>query len=113
MGEIYSLIREEVKRSGHAGMLPAGAVLTGGGARLGGADVLGRETLEMPVRIGSPQGVGGLMDQIGNPAFSTSIGLLLWGANHVGEEPIGSGAAGNGINPLSRIGEWIRNLFPG
>jgi cell division protein FtsA len=88
-------------------------VLTGGGARLGGAEVLARETLDMPVRIGAPQGVGGLMDQIGNPAFSTPIGLLLWGANHVGEEPIGYAAGGNGINPLSRIGEWIRNLFPG
>ena len=64
MGEIFSLIREEVKRSGHAGMLPAGAVLTGGGARLAGVEVLARETLEMPVRVGSPQGVGGLMDQI-------------------------------------------------
>jgi cell division protein FtsA len=113
MGEIYSLIREEVKRSGHAGMLPAGAVLTGGGSRLAGADVLGRETLDMPVRIGSPQGVGGLMDQIGNPAFSTSIGLLLWGANHIGEEPIGYGGGGNGVNPLARGWEWIRNLFPG
>jgi cell division protein FtsA len=111
MSEIYGLIREEVKRSGHAGMLPAGAVLTGGGSRLAGADVLAREALEMPVRIGSPQGVGGLMDQIGNPAFSTSIGLLLWGAHHLGEEPIGYAA--NGVNPLSRVGEWIRNLFPG
>ena len=112
MSEIYSLVREEVKRSGHAGMLPAGAVLTGGGARLAGADVLARDILEMPVRIGSPQGIGGLMDQIGNPAFSTSIGLLLWGANHLGEEPIGYGG-GNGVNPFSRVGEWIRNLFPG
>ena len=87
MGEIYSLIREEVKRSGHAGMLPAGAVLTGGGARLAGADVLARETLEMPVRIGSPQGVGGLMDQIGNPAFSD-----LDRAAAVGRQPPRRGA---------------------
>ena len=112
MGEIFSLIREEVKRSGHAGMLPAGAVLTGGAARLAGVDVLARDTLEMPVRTGSPQGVGGLMDQIGNPAFATPIGLLLWGAHHLGEEPIGYGT-GNGTNPLSRVGEWVRNLFPG
>ena len=75
-------------------------------------EVLARDTLEMPVRIGSPQGIGGLMDQIGNPAFSTSIGLLLWGAHHLGEEPIGY-ASGNGMNPLSRVGEWVRNLFPG
>ncbi len=42
----------------------------------------------MPVRVGAPQGVGGLMDQLSNPAFSTPIGLLLWGAHHAGEEPI-------------------------
>ena len=101
MGEIFSLIREEVKRSGHAGMLPAGAVLTGGGARLAGADAWRATTLEMPVRVGSPQGVGGLMDQIGNPAFSTPIGLLLWGAHQLGEEPIGYGS-GQRHEPASR-----------
>src|SRR5687768_3371391 len=62
MGEIYSLVREEVKRSGHAGMLPAGAVLTGGGGRMSGVEVLARDVLDMPVRIGSPQGVGGRVD---------------------------------------------------
>ena len=112
MGEIASLIREEVKRSGHAGMLPAGAVLTGGGARLAGVDVLARETLEMPVRIGSPQGVGGLMDQIGNPAFSSSIGLLLWGARTVrGYEPMRfESAPATGM--AARMRDWLRGLFP-
>jgi cell division protein FtsA len=113
MGEIYSLIAEEVKRSGHAGMLPAGAVLTGGGARIGGAAELAREVLQMPVRIGSPQGVGGLMDQLSNPAFSTPIGLLLWGANHLGEEPIGYTAGSPVGAGFGRILEWVRGLFPG
>ena len=77
-------------------------------------EVLARETLDMPVRVGSPQGAGGLMDQIGNPAFSTSIGLLLWGANHVGEDPIAYGSGRNGVGTgISRVGDWIRNLFPG
>ena len=113
MAEIYSLIAEEVKRSGHAGMLPAGAVLTGGGARLAGAAELAREVLEMPVRVASPQGVGGLMDQLSNPAFSTAIGLLLWGARQAGGvEPVGyaSGpAAGGGAG---RLFDWLRGLFP-
>ncbi len=69
MSEIYSLIGEEMKRSGHAGMLPAGVVLTGGGARLAGAAELAREMLQMPVRVGSPQGVGGLMDQLVEPGL--------------------------------------------
>ena len=113
MGEIYQLIHEEVKRSGHGGMLPAGAVLTGGGARLSGAAELAREVLQMPVRIGAPQGVGGLMDQLANPAFATPIGLLVWGANHLGAEPIGytpSPSLGGGVG---RVMDWLRGLFPG
>ncbi|HET7685473.1 MAG TPA: cell division protein FtsA [Candidatus Limnocylindria bacterium] len=114
MEEIFGLIREEVKRSGHAGMLPAGVVLTGGGARLAGSAELAREVLEMPVRVGSPQGVGGLMDQLSNPAFSTPIGLLLWGATHAGEEPLGSfGPASPFSNAGGRFMDWLRGLFPG
>jgi cell division protein FtsA len=114
MSEINSLIGEEVKRSGHAGMLPAGGVLTGGGARLSGAAELAREVLQMPVRIGSPQGVGGLMDQLSNPAFSTSIGLLLWGADHVGAEPLGAYGNGSPVGAgLGRVADWLRGLFPG
>ena len=113
MSEIYSLIGEEVKRSGHAGMLPAGVVLTGGGARIGGAAELAREVFQMPVRVGSPQGVGGLMDQLSNPAFSTPIGLLLWGATHADAEPVGY-ATGSPVGAgLGRVADWIRGLFPG
>jgi cell division protein FtsA len=113
MSEIYSLIGEEVKRSGHAGMLPAGVVLTGGGARIGGAAELARDVVQMPVRIGAPQGVGGLMDQLSNPAFTTPIGLLLWGAHHAGEEPIGSTAGSPFSGFGGRLVDWVRGLFPG
>ena len=113
MSEIYSLIAEEIKRSGHAGMLPAGVVLTGGGARLGGAAELAREVFQMPVRAGSPQGVGGLMDQIGNPAFATPIGLLLWGAHHAGDEPLTYATGPSFGNVGGRVADWIRGLFPG
>jgi cell division protein FtsA len=113
MSEIYSLIGEEIKRSGHAGMLPAGVVLTGGGARLGGVAELAREVLQMPVRVGSPQGVGGLMDQLSNPAFSAPIGLLLWGAHHIGSEPISFTTGSPLSGGLGRVVDWIRGLFPG
>ena len=104
---------EEVKRSGHAGLLPAGVVLTGGGARLGGVAELAREVLQMPVRVASPQGVGGLMDQLSNPAFSTSIGLLLWGARHIGTEPIAFTTSSPLSGGLGRVMDWIRGIFPG
>jgi cell division protein FtsA len=89
-------------------------VLTGGGARLAGAAELARERLEMPVRIGSPQGVGGLMDQLSNPAFATPIGLLLWGAEHVGVEPLGAYGNGTPVGAgFGRVLDWVRGLFPG
>jgi cell division protein FtsA len=113
MSEMYSLIGEEIKRSGHAGMLPAGVVLTGGGSRIAGAAELAREVFQMPVRVGAPQGVGGLMDQLSNPAFSTPIGLLLWGAHHAGEEPIGYAASSPFSGAGTRLLDWVRGLFPG
>jgi len=113
MGEIYSLMGEEIKRSGHAGMLPAGVVLTGGGARLAGVAELAREVLQMPVRVAAPQGVGGLMDQLSTPAFSTPIGLLLWGAHHLGTEPIAFTTGSPLSGGLGRLADWVRGLFPG
>ena len=113
MSEIYSLIGEEVKSSGHAGMLPAGVVLTGGGARIAGAAELARDVFQMPVRVGAPQGVGGLMDQLSNPAFSTPIGLLLWGARHAGEEPMTYATSSSLSGVGGRVVDWIRGIFPG
>ena len=60
-------------------MLPAGVVLTGGSAQVDGLSTLAREVLGMPVRIGAPSSISGLVDSISNPAFSTSVGLLAWG----------------------------------
>jgi cell division protein FtsA len=88
-------------------------VLTGGGARLSGVAELARDVLEMPVRVATPQGVGGLMDQLANPAFSTSLGLLLWGARHVGAEPIGFVTRSPVSEGLGRARSWVRSLFPG
>jgi hypothetical protein len=53
------------------------------------------------------------MDQLSNPAFSTSIGLLLWGAHHAGEEPIGYATSSPFGGFGSRFLDWVRGLFPG
>jgi cell division protein FtsA len=77
--EIFELILKEVKRSGYDGLLPAGLVLCGGTAGLSGIQELGREVLDMPVRVGAPRGLRGLVDVLNDPAYATSVGLLLWG----------------------------------
>jgi cell division protein FtsA len=109
--ETLELLVNEMRASGH-GMLPAGIVLTGGGAQLAGLSELGREVLQMPVRIASPAGVGGLVDNLMNPASSTAIGLLRWGAAVTladGPTRYESAPARGG---LGRIRDAFRSIFP-
>ena len=80
--EIFDLILQEIKRSGYDGLLPAGVVLCGGTADLAGIRDLARDMLNLPVRIGAPQDLRGLVDILGSPAYGTSVGLLQWGMVH-------------------------------
>lgn len=77
--EIFTLIGIEIKRSGFNGLLPSGIVVTGGAAETVGLAAVGKEVLRMPVRVAYPSGVVGLIDEISFPAYSSSVGLLLYG----------------------------------
>jgi cell division protein FtsA len=110
MRETFELLRNEIRAAG-VGMLPAGVILTGGAAQLSGAAELGREVLEMPVRIAAPAGITGLVDTILNPSYATSVGLLGWGASVLtsGEPRYESAPVGGG---LGRLRDAIRSIFP-
>jgi cell division protein FtsA len=111
MRETFELMRTEMARGG-AGLLPAGIILTGGGAQMAGAAELAREVLGMPVRIAAPTGIGGLVDTILTPGYSTAVGLLLWGASTLADdEPLRyeSAPASGG---LGRIRDALRSIFP-
>jgi cell division protein FtsA len=110
--EIYALILNEIKRSGYDGLLPAGVVLTGGTASLAGIAEVGREELELPLRIGSPHSLSGLADTITGPAYSTSVGLLLWGLRENSGGPPGP-PPGSGPKDLwGKIVEWLKSFLP-
>ena len=112
MREVFEQIAAEIERAGATGMLPAGVVLTGGASQLAGTSRLGRDVLQAPVRVAGPSGVEGLTDHLLTPAFSTSLGLLTWGARSVtGYEPLRYETAA-GPSALNRIREWARGLFP-
>ena len=83
MRELFEKIGEEIGGNSTAHRLPAGLVMTGGGSMLAAAAELGREVLQMPVRVASPEGVGGLTDHLLTTTYSTAIGLLLWAARVV------------------------------
>lgn len=78
MEEIFSLVLQEIRRSGYDGLLPAGVVLTGGSSLLPGTRQLASQVMGLPTRIAQPQNLVGLTDQLDSPAYSTSVGLLEW-----------------------------------
>lgn len=80
LNEIFTMVRIELEKAGLESRIPSGAIVTGGGAETAGVMDSAKRMLALPVRIGVPKGVGGLVDDIMNPAFSTCIGLLQYGA---------------------------------
>ena len=109
--EIFSFVREELKKINRDGMLPAGVVLTGAAAKMPGAVELAREVLNLPTQIGFPQNYDGVVDKIDDPSYSTAIGLLLWGSRFQGRPH--SGLKGlNFKKGLSGIVGWFKNLVP-
>ncbi|MEI6266924.1 MAG: cell division protein FtsA [bacterium] len=76
--EIFRLILDELRKIKHDSLLPAGVVLTGGGAKLIGVEELAKSFFRLPVNIGKPHSLGGLTEKIYDPSFSTAIGLMLY-----------------------------------
>ncbi len=78
INEIFQLIATEIKKSGLGGLTPSGLVITGGGASTVGMVESAKRILAMPVRVGTPSGMVGLIDEVETPAFATSVGLLKY-----------------------------------
>ncbi|MEJ0021540.1 MAG: cell division protein FtsA [Candidatus Doudnabacteria bacterium] len=76
--ETFDLINKELKKINRDGQLPAGIVLTGGGAKLPGVVELAKKQLRLPVIIGSPGSVTTVIDRVDDPSFATAVGLVLW-----------------------------------
>lgn len=77
--EIFKLIFEEIEKSGFAQQVPSGLVITGGGALTVGMLETGKRVIGLPIRIGVPEKISGLIDEVNDPQYSTNIGLLQYG----------------------------------
>ena len=80
LNEIFTMIRMDLERNSLADRIPSGAIITGGGAETAGAVDSAKRMLSLPVRLGKPKGIGGLIDDVITPSFSTNVGLILYGA---------------------------------
>lgn len=119
LNELFTMIALEIKKSGYATQTPAGIVITGGGARTVGAEESAKRMLSMPVRIGIPTGLTGLIDDVETPSFATAVGLLQFSKNFRGETPslplfgnlLGSFKLGKG-NPFALLQKLFKKFLP-
>lgn len=109
--ELFTLIQAELRRSGYEELCAAGIVLTGGSSKMEGAVELAEEIFHMPVRLGIPQGVTGLVDVVANLIHATGVGLLLFGqANRDGQ--LGRLEKSGGMDGVwDRMKSWFQGNF--
>ncbi len=112
--EIFELVEKEIKRSGYAGLLRAGAVITGGSSQLPGYRDLASRILNVPVRLAHPEKITGIADTLKNPSYSTSVGLLRLGLEmDAMVEPEVVDTMGLPVNQWGRrMNEIIRRFLP-
>ena len=110
MEEIFLLIKRELSRAGFGGdALPAGVVLTGGASKTRRAAALADRVFGTPVRGGTPRGVGGLVDVVSDPVYSTGVGLAKYGMSRDG---LGAGTETlRQKNVFGRMKGWFNEFF--
>lgn len=112
--EIFEKIEQELQKIERSGMLPAGALLTGGGVKLRGVSDVAKQALRLPVSLASAQRMPTPLIEIGqDAAFATAIGLVVWGFESERQEGgrEWSGAAKSGGGWLKKISTPIRKIF--
>ena len=109
--ELLSLIQAELRRSGFEDLIASGVVLTGGSAKIEGLVDLAEEIFHMPVRLGAPQYVTGLVDVVRNPIYATGVGLLLFGHHNRDQRAMDIGL-GKGLRGVwDRMKGWFQGNF--
>ncbi|MDD5750941.1 MAG: cell division protein FtsA [Candidatus Peribacteraceae bacterium] len=108
--ETFSLVKQELERIGRGGMLPAGALLTGAASKAPGVLDLARDVLGLPVQMGFPVDIGGVIEKVDDPAYATALGTLIWGMRE-GENAPMVGAL-QFKRAAARVGSWFKSLLP-
>jgi len=109
--ELITLIQAELRRSGFEDLVAAGIVLTGGTSKMEGVVELAEEIFHMPVRLGLPHSVSGLVDVVRNPIHATGVGLLLFGHEQRKTGSLDALSSGD-VNAIwQRMKSWFQGNF--
>lgn len=118
--EIFTMIDKELRKTSRSGMLPAGAIIVGGGAKLPGMVDLAKKILRLPAQTGFPLELGGIVDKVDEPGYVTAAGLALWGIEETMMSSPGSLRvklpAIDGLPKIShtvdKMKGWLRKFLP-
>lgn len=108
--EIFSLVQKELEKIGRSGMLPAGALLTGAAVKAPGVLDLARDVVGLPVQMGFPVDIGGVIEKVDDPAYATALGALVWGMRE-GDSPRAMGSF-QMKKTAQQVGSWFKSLLP-
>lgn len=116
MDEIFDLVQKEIERAGFGQRLSGGVVVTGGAAAMQGVGELAADVFGTGVRIGLPgENIGGLIDAVEAPRFSTVVGLAIYGANRIlvgGEKPSRRRIGAPGFDKVGKnLKRWFDDFF--
>ncbi len=114
VSEILDLVNKELKKIDRAGLLPAGVVLVGGGAKMRGLPELVKERLKLPVQLGSVRELEGVVEEMDDPALATVGGLITSALQEEGLSE--SGESFRSLLPINisvnQIKKWFRGFMP-
>ncbi len=111
MEEIFLLINREIYNAGIEDAITSGVVVTGGGALLEGLPEIAESVFQQPVRLGRPQGVGGLVDVVSNPIYATGVGLVLFGAKNQSQKKFEIRGSNTLTRIIKSIKEWFKDII--
>jgi cell division protein FtsA len=111
MEEIFSLIKREIYRASMENMITSGVVVTGGTSLLDGVAEISESILEVPVRLGKPIGISGLVDVVNNPMYATGVGLVLFGARNRTEKKFRIRDANIFNRVMTQMKRWFREVI--
>jgi len=109
--EIFTLIKREIYRAGMKDYVSSGIILTGGASLLDGISEIAESVFELPVRIGTPQGISGLVDVVNSPMYATGVGLVLYGAKHQSDKKFRIRDANIFNRIMTRMKTWFKEII--
>jgi cell division protein FtsA len=109
--EMLTMAKQEITRAGCHPGLASGVVLTGGGAVMENMTALAERVFKLPVRVGVPLHLNGLVDVVASPMYSTAVGLVLHGLKQDGSGRRAEGVLGQLEVVRERMMGWLREFF--